>query len=85
MATLIIGQSSSFCLECGESASPSQRGHFTMLGYGPTNGQPGCGRIWTGMAADNPLIPDEILRDLRPDLPIVDYRSPFVAPEMYDD
>lgn len=46
MATLLIGGSSSHCGNCRKSASPREEGHFTLLGYGPDNGQPGCGELW---------------------------------------
>ena len=46
MATLLIGGSSSICSNCSLDASPGEDGHFTLLGYGPNNGKPGCGELW---------------------------------------
>lgn len=46
MATLLIGGSSSHCSNCRRDASPHEDGHFTLLGYGPDNGKPGCGEPW---------------------------------------
>lgn len=46
MATILIGGSSSICSNCSLSASPNEDGHFTLLGYGPDNGKPGCGEPW---------------------------------------
>lgn len=46
MATLLIYGSSSTCSNCNRDASPREDGHFTLLGYGPDNGKPGCGERW---------------------------------------
>lgn len=44
--TLYIGRWSSSCGACGKPANLSEKGHFTLLGYGEDNGKPGCGTIW---------------------------------------
>jgi hypothetical protein len=46
MAILEIGRSESRCGACHGAANMYERGHFTLLGYGPQNGQPGCGVLW---------------------------------------
>ena len=85
MATLIIHAWESECGDCHKSAKMSEEGHYTLLGYGPTNGDPGCGAIFWDMAAGHPDIDDATLKACRPDLPIVKYRNPYVAPELYED
>ena len=52
MATLEIGHSNSKCLDCRKAgkpfwANPHERGHYTVLGYGPENGSAGCNQLWT--------------------------------------
>jgi hypothetical protein len=51
MATLEIGSSDSYCGSCAQNGKTSnakmtESGHYTLLGYGPDNGQPGCGEKW---------------------------------------
>lgn len=60
---------SSRCGTCGQSADPHEETHGTMLGYGATNGQPGCGVRWTHIASyyAYPGMADR-LKAMRPDL-----------------
>lgn len=51
MAHLIISRSHSYCGKCRDErrfsgASPAETGHYTLLGYGTQNGDPGCGEKW---------------------------------------
>lgn len=52
MAIINIGSCESRCLGCGKSASPSDPGHIKVYGYGPENGDPGCGEPWTAVQLD---------------------------------
>jgi len=67
--TLYINRWDSTCGNCGGSANPKETAHFTLLGYGPQNGQPGCGAIWrkvSTMAYGDGI--NDIIRIMRPDL-----------------
>jgi hypothetical protein len=50
MAVIEVGRSSSHCSECHRDCFWEEGGHLTLAGYGPQNGQPGCGAKWTGVA-----------------------------------
>ena len=47
MAILEISSSRSKCLACGRETDLNSDRHDTILGYGPDNGDPGCGEKWT--------------------------------------
>lgn len=40
---VIVGRSDSKCNHCGRAADCTALAHDVLLGYGPDNGQPGCG------------------------------------------
>lgn len=62
--TLIVSGFSSDCGACGRSANPHQASHDVLLGYGPTNGNPGCGVTWTHIV----FTTGDNSPDFRPDL-----------------
>jgi hypothetical protein len=69
-ATLLIGRNESSCNACGGAADLNARSHDVLLGYGPSNGQPGCGVTWTHVAATYTGTEDAV-RQMRPDLEFV--------------
>lgn len=78
MAVLVIGSWSSACGKCNGSADPYDDGHNTMLGYGDSNGRPGCGEKWTAVTSaygDKGAI--DATKRMRPDLPYVGYWESF--------
>lgn len=46
-ATILVGGFSSRCNACGKDVSPEATTHDVLLGYGPQNGEPGCGIKFT--------------------------------------
>ena len=48
-AVIEIGGWSSHCSNCHREATYSETNHFTLLGYGPDNGRPGCGARFVAM------------------------------------
>lgn len=84
--TLMVDRFSSTCANCMKDADPSEKGHFTLLGYGPDNGQPGCGIIWTQLLSlyyDESV--EEDMKRFRPDLKYVGLFTPWTAPEVIRD
>lgn len=70
-----IGSWSSTCCNCGKEALPDEKAHLTRVGYGPQNGDPGCGITWkyytsgySGLGLDN----------------IVERKWPWLKPLPYD-
>jgi hypothetical protein len=49
---LVINTWSSTCGACGKPADPHEKYHDTLLGYGPDNGEPGCGVKWEFVDTD---------------------------------
>lgn len=69
-ATVHIGNSTSHCGACGRPCDPMAASHDRLLGYGPDNGQPGCGAMFTAtfsVYGDRASV-DATIR-MRPDLP----------------
>lgn len=71
MATLMVDAWFSICSYCYRDCDPHEKGHYTLLGYGPDNGDPGCGEEFDNIMGTRIDITDEILHEMRPDLPIV--------------
>jgi hypothetical protein len=67
--TLVVDRFSSSCGDCGKSADPSSKGHYVLLGWGPTHGNPGCGVEWENVTTNyaGPSM-EEATKNLRPDL-----------------
>lgn len=66
---LVINRSDSRCGECGKPCDPHAKAHDVLLGWGPTNGDPGCGAEWDRVGSDY-AGPDmeAAVRRMRPDL-----------------
>lgn len=78
-ATLLVGSYSSYCNNCGLSANPSEKTHSILLGYGPTNGDPGCGIEWTHVFSEYAgTEAEEATKEMRPDLEFVSWTLPSV-------
>lgn len=72
-AILIISRSNSTCGGCGDETLPREETHHTVSGYGPK--RPGCGARFIAMTTDLVNLDDDLrqrMKDIRPDLPIVD-------------
>lgn len=68
-AVLIIGRTTSWCGYCGRDADPTEKGHYTLLGFGQQNGEPGCQVVWTMVTPDGYGAGiEEAVRAMRPDL-----------------
>lgn len=71
-ATLIISGWSSRCNACRKGANPYDKTHTTVLGYGVSEGEVGCGVRWTHVASDMALPKGEnMVAAMRPDLKFV--------------
>ncbi len=69
---LSIGTWSSKCVACGRSVDPMSKSHDTIVGYGPDNGKPGCGKTFTHVMSDYIGAGiEESVRIMRPDLEYV--------------
>jgi hypothetical protein len=68
-ATLVIGRSDSHCGGCGKSTLPRNTHHHDISGWTPRPGE-GCGARFVAMRSDSRSVTADILKDIRPDLPI---------------
>lgn len=67
--TLVVDRWSSSCGDCGKAANPASKTHDILLGWGPTNGDPGCGVEWENVTSNYVgMAMEEAIRNLRPDL-----------------
>lgn len=66
--TIVINHWDSKCLKCGKGATPDEKTHDTVLGYGVKEGEKGCGVEWKYKTSE---YAGEI--SLRPDLVQIDY------------
>lgn len=64
--TLYVNRSDSRCGNCDRPATFRETTHATLLGYGPDNGQPGCGVQWEFLDTDYMNLD---VSHTRPDLP----------------
>jgi hypothetical protein len=73
MTLLIINRTDSRCGACGKACDPREKRHATILGYGPDNGKPGCGAVWTHATSHYVgLGIEQAARRMRPDLEWID-------------
>ena len=77
---LQVDRNTSRCGDCGKQAFPHEKTHAKLAGYGPTNGDPGCGVEWTHIA---PVCiyagVDTALAEMRPDLILIASGYPLGA------
>lgn len=74
-ATVVVHNWYSTCSNCGKGASPRDIRHDRILEYGPRNGEPGCGALFTKIAAG--MFGEgfnEAVEAMRPDLEFVGLR-----------
>lgn len=74
-ATLYINRSDSVCGACNGNADPSEKRHTTRWAW--AGSQPGCGAEFVALSShysDHDGLYARI-REMRPDLPFVDYLS----------
>jgi hypothetical protein len=79
-ATVMVGRFHSHCNACGQECDPSTETHDRILGYGPNNGDAGCGIAWqyvysTYLGAGA----EQATRSLRPDLEFIPIELPNAA------
>lgn len=61
---------SSRCGACRRGASPEEKAHDTIREYGPDNGKPGCGAVFTHITSEYTGIALR-LKEMRPDLELI--------------
>lgn len=74
--TLIINRNDSKCGNCQGSCNPDEKRHDTKLGYGDTNGEPGCRAYWQYVSSEYTGM-EERLKEMRPDLEWLDYYATY--------
>jgi hypothetical protein len=72
-AILVVGSSSTSCSACHRQVLPESKTHAKISGYGPEH--PGCGALFVGISTGYPDVNPQILRNMRPDLPVVDFKE----------
>jgi len=69
-ATLLLGSSLTACSRCWQPADPSERTHTTVLARNRAR-PAGCGARFDSISGDG-AAPARILRQIRPDLEVLD-------------
>ena len=75
-AVLIVSPSYTECSACHRQVLPDSETHAKISGYGPE--RPGCGALFVGITTGYDINP-QILRNMRPDLPVVDFKELYNA------